>query len=51
LPEVDNPIDVDDDFAGCIEGLDAQDGEDEEENGDDNNCWFYLRFYKSFVLN
>uniref|UniRef100_A0A915LZ24 Midasin n=1 Tax=Meloidogyne javanica TaxID=6303 RepID=A0A915LZ24_MELJA len=37
LPEVDNPIDVDDDFAGCIEGLDAQDGE-EEENGDDNNC-------------
>nr|CAD2168896.1 unnamed protein product [Meloidogyne enterolobii] len=37
LPEVDNPIDVDDDFAGCIEGLDAQDGEDEE-NGDDNNC-------------
>ncbi|KAL7078458.1 hypothetical protein ACQ4LE_002287, partial [Meloidogyne hapla] len=36
LPEVDNPIDVDDDFAGCIEGLDAQDGENEE-NGDDDN--------------
>jgi len=25
-----------------VEGLDAQDGE-EDENGDDNNCCFYFR--------
>jgi len=48
LPEVDNPIDVDDDFAGCIEGLDAQDGE-EEENGDDNNCCFYFLLFMNYV--